>query len=183
MSIVVKIHRDESPQDPRDDDNVGTMACWHDRYNLGDVQPKCEPTEWLEANAPEGSIVLALYLYDHSGITMSCESFDCPWDSGQVGVIVVTPEKIRYEWGEGDQARVLAESYLRGEVQHYDHFLTGTVYGYTIEHPQPCGEGGQEKGPEDIDSCWGFFGDCLADMKDHVDEQYHAALTQAWEDR
>lgn len=175
---TVKISLDTDPLDPRKEyDNVGTMACWHDRYNLGDEQPKCDPDEWLEDNAPEGSIVLALYLYDHSGITMSCEPFGCQWDSGQVGVIVATPDKIQEEWS-GDRAA--AENYLRAEVQTYDHYLTGTVYSFLIEDPKPCGECGQETGPELIDSCSGFYGDCLDDMKANVDEQYHAALTEAW---
>ncbi len=175
---TVTIERDPDPCDPRVEwDNVGIMACWHDRYNLGDEQPKCDPAEWLADNAPEGSIVLALYLYDHSGITMSCEPFASPWDSGQVGVIVATPDKIQEEWS-GDREK--AENYLCSEVQTYDHFLTGAVYSYTIEEPQPCGECGPETGAELIDSCSGFYGDCLDDMKANVDEQYHPALTEAW---
>lgn len=178
MTAIVQILRDSDPLNPRTEyDNVGVMACWHNNYSLGDEQPKCDPDEWLADNAPEGSIVLALYLYDHSGITMSCEPFGCQWDSGQVGVIVATPDKIQHEW-DGDRAK--AEAYLRSEVQTYDCFLTGSVYGYTIDEPDPCECCGNEQGPTHIDSCWGFFGDCLADMKDHVDEQYHAALTEAW---
>ena len=30
-------------------------------------------------------LMLPLYLYDHSGITMNTTGFSCPWDSGQVG--------------------------------------------------------------------------------------------------
>jgi hypothetical protein len=184
MSVTVKIHREECPSNPRTEwDNVGVMACWHSRYDLGDEQPKCTPDEWLADNAPEGSIVLPLYLYDHSGITMSTGGgypYDCQWDGGQVGVIVCTPDKIKAEW-KGDRAK--AENYLRGEVATYDQYLTGDVWGFTIDEPDPCECCGLEKGPEHIDSCWGFYGESLEAMQDHVDTEYHAALAEAWANR
>jgi len=45
----------------------------------------------------------------------------------------------------------------QGEVETYDQFLRGEVYGYKID--------------EDGDSCWGFYGveDCLEDAKSAVD--------------
>ena len=186
MSTHIKVIHDDSPaESPRDWDNVGVMACWHRSYALGDVQPKCTPDEWLADNAPKGSIVLALYLYDHSGITMSVSNdsypFTCEWDSGQVGVIVCTPDKIDHEWS-GDRDK--AESYLKGEVSVYDEYIMGNVWGYVIERDiDECDSCGHAPEREEIDSCWGFFGDALDDMKAQVDEEYHAALTEAWENR
>jgi hypothetical protein len=37
---LIQIDYDDDPQDPREWDNLGTMACWHRKYNLGDEQPK-----------------------------------------------------------------------------------------------------------------------------------------------
>ena len=37
--ITIKIERDGDAESPREWDNVGTMVCWHSRYNLGDEQP------------------------------------------------------------------------------------------------------------------------------------------------
>lgn len=37
--ITIKIERDADVESPREWDNVGTMVCWHSRYNLGDEQP------------------------------------------------------------------------------------------------------------------------------------------------
>lgn len=37
--ITIKIERDADAESPREWDNVGTMVCWHSRYNLGDEQP------------------------------------------------------------------------------------------------------------------------------------------------
>lgn len=93
-----------------------------------------------------GTLISSLYLYDHSGITISMSGFSCPWDSGQVGWIYVTKETIEKEWG-GDVES--AKKYMEGEVEVYDNYLTGEVYGFRIEDPD-----GNE-----MDSCWGYYGD------------------------
>lgn len=41
------------PMSPREWDNIGTMVCWHKRYDLGDEQPKNTPTEWMTFRANE----------------------------------------------------------------------------------------------------------------------------------
>jgi hypothetical protein len=178
---TVKIETDDSPESPREWDNLGTMVCWHNRYNLGDEQPKVSVEDWLydkvtyemsynqvdyldrQMQSSEQSpidlllskfqkdnIVLPLYLYDHSGITMKTTSFHDPWDSGQVGIIYVSKESVKQEYGwKRLTAKRLQKikDYLEGEVSTYDAYLTGEVYGYTVE-----------KDEEDIDSCWGFYG-------------------------
>jgi len=188
-TIIAKIHHDDDPMNPRNDwDNLGTMMCWHRRYTLGDVQLPRDwtPDEWLKENAPKGSIILELYLYDHSGITMSTGAFSCGWDSGQVGVIVATPEKIR-EWFMvkriTKKVREQAEACLVSEVEVYDHMLTGAVYGYTIEKSDDC-ETCHKPELEELDSCWGFFGhDAIEAMKGQTDPKYHEALQAAWDAR
>lgn len=99
----------------------------------------------IDALESAGYVILPLYLYDHGGITISTGSFSCPWDSGQVGYIYLTPQTIADEW-QGDRDK--AESYLRGEVETYDQYLTGDVYGFIIEDDEG----------DTLESCWGFFG-------------------------
>lgn len=187
MSIIVKVIQDQDPSSPREWDNLGVMACWHRRYNLGDVQPKQDPEEWLKENAPKGSIVLPLYLYDHSGISMSVGSFGDVWDSGQVGWIVATPEAIRKNFMKKRitaKMRATAEAVLKSEVKTYDDFLTGNVWGFTVEKTHDCGECGSKVHEEaEEDSCWGFFGDDLDGMKGHVAPELHGALEEAWANR
>lgn len=84
------------------------------------------------------AVIMPLYLYDHSGLTISTGSFSCPWDSGQVGWIYCTEEQVQKEWG-GDVDK--AREYLEGEVETYDQYLTGQIYGYVVED----------------ESCWGYF--------------------------
>jgi hypothetical protein len=153
----IRVMADSDAESPRDWDNLGTMVCWHSRYNLGDVDGSRE-YESPEAALKEigDAIVLPLYLYDHSGITMNTTGFSCPWDSGQVGFIYVTLEKIReeYKWKRiTKKRREQIVKYLTGEVETYDMYLRGEVYGFNITREDEDGE------EVDIDSCWGFFGD------------------------
>ena len=106
--------------------------------------------------------VLPLYLYDHSGITMSTGSFSCPWDSGRVGMIYISKAKAAQEgWKTPEQAYEA----MRAEVEEYDHYLTGQCYGYVVE----------DADGDRNDSCWGFLGD----IKYVRDEMRAAAMRAA----
>lgn len=136
-------------EDPRDWDNLGHMICFHKRYTLGDkTDLKSDDFgDWQELAAHikkeyNPICILPLYLYDHSGITMSTGAFSCPWDSGQVGFIYCTKEDLKRM---GTPKR-RAEKVLRGEVETYDNYLTGEIYGYRVDE-----KGGGE-------SCYGFYG-------------------------
>ena len=189
-SVTVRIVQSDCPENPREAwEGFGVMACWHDRYSLGDVQPSEDLQEWLSENAPHGSVVISLYLYDHSGITMNTSGFACRWDSGQVGVIVATPKAIKEAFmvdAITDDVVERVVDLLKAEVAVYDHYLTGNVWGYVIERPanvcECCGRG---DGMEEIDSCFGFYGDddALDQMLDHVEPEHHEALREAWEAR
>ena len=107
------------------------------------------------------AVCLPLYLYDHSGISMSTGQFSCPWDSGQVGFIFISKEKALKEYGGKRVTKKLREkvkTYLQGEVETYDSYLTGECYGYQIF----------DKNGEEIDACWGYLGDikyCIESAK------------------
>ena len=191
-------------------------------------------------------VILPLYLYDHSGITMSTSVFSCPWDSGQVGWIYAEKKKLieetgyteaelfstdphrvpvigehvkiegRDDWGEvtenvialdGSPGYMInfdynkylrarkpenlvivpqheitevmsnrAEQMLINEVETYDLYLTGECYGYRLSKLNTCECCGATS-TEEIDSCWGFFADTLADLKeqikDYVPSEFH----------
>ena len=154
MKPLLKIIQDHDPESPREWDNMGTMFCQHRNYCLGDKDADDPRDE--EGNLPKDILYLPLYLYDHSGITMSTEPFSCPWDSGRVGIIYVTKEKIKQEYGWKVLTKARKEkilSYLENEVEVYDQYLTGDVYGYQVVETH------EEDGSEvETDSCWGFYG-------------------------
>ncbi len=153
--LRIEIMQDEEPMSPREADNLGTMVCSHDRYALGDVQAR--PGE--PHDLPWGvRVALPLYLLDHSGLAMQAGVFsEDPggWDSGQVGVIYVTTETLERE-GLADLTDAEIEGHLEGEVETYDQYLQGDVYGFIIERLTTCDQGHEHA--ETIDSCWGFYG-------------------------
>ena len=119
-------------------------------------------------------LIKAINMYDHSGITVStsnCYPYNDRWDAGIVGFIYVTKKTIFEECGDitEENWKERADKYLEGEMKTYDQYLRGDVYGYkltkivTVQDKCPhCGEVIKEyEDEEDIDSCWGFYGDCL----------------------
>ena len=96
----------------------------------------------------EGMVILPLYLYDHSGITMNTFGFSCPWDSGQVGWIYADYDMVKKEYGEvTPETLMAARRLLTSEVEEYDYYLTGQCYGFRLYEDDA-----------EIDSCWGFLG-------------------------
>ena len=150
----LKIYIDDTPESPREWDNIGTMVCFHRRYNLGDEHEFRTPDDIQEFVKENPSIVIPLYLYDHSGITMNTVGFGHTidpgeWDSGQVGWIYVTLEKVRkeHDWKLiTKERRKRIQKHLLLEVETYDQYLTGQVFGFIVE-----------KDGEDVNSCWGFY--------------------------
>ena len=163
---VLEIEQDSSPESPRTWDNFGKMICFHRRYDLGDKHDYNsdnyngwdELREQIEQDYNVG-VILPLYLYDHSGITMSTSPFSCNWDSGQVGWIFCTKEEMDSNWIKlsGQDKIERSEVLLKGEVETYDQYLTGDVYGYKIYEVSTCDHGHEHK--ELVDSCWGFYGE------------------------
>lgn len=141
---------DSDGNDPRDWDNTGCMVCFHGKYNLGDDTDYTADMfdSWDELkdriildHAPITQIQ-PLYLYDHSGITMSTSPFSCRWDSGQVGWIFTCEKDAKQSW-------------LEGEVETYSKYLEGEVYWYGVYEHVPCSEGDYHT--ELVESCGGFF--------------------------
>lgn len=189
-SSIIKLVRDHDPENPRDQENRGVMVCAHRRYRLGDSDGAAQALEVIhkylsdrqleeidfDANhVPDveralemtgQAIMLPLYLYDHSGITMRTVPFGCPWDSGKVGFIFISKENARSEFGWKllSKARIeKLQSYLKGEVEDYNHYLTGDMWGFQVIEDD-----------EVINSCWGFFGDdpIANGMLDHLNSQH-----------
>lgn len=147
----INIVNDDTPESPRGEwENFGKMTCFHNRYKLGDKHDFNNSQEVEKFLKKENAIYFPLYLYDHSGITMSTTPFSCPWDSGQIGYIYVLPEDIKKEFSCKKITKKIKDKVIRileSEVEIYDQYLTGEVYGYQII----------DKDNNEIDSCYGFY--------------------------
>lgn len=153
---TIKVWRDELVGSPREEwDNLGTMAIFSrdlsgdkHEYSLEFIQ------EVFEGKHDDRFIWLPLRMYSHSGVGLSTSAsyypFNCPWDSGWCGVILVDKDKVRREYGwkliTKKRQRTI-EDYLRNEVATYDQYLQGDVYYFEVEDDF-----------SQIDGCGGFYG-------------------------
>jgi hypothetical protein len=145
----VMLQQDEFPESPREWDNLGTMLWWHRRYNSPDENEFKTSLDFKEFWDETGGVRFPVFLLDHSGLWCSIHSFNDPWDSGQIGWIYVTKEKIIAEYGEySDETIEKAKDCLKGEVETYNQYLTGEVYGYIVT----------DENDTHMDSCFGHFG-------------------------
>lgn len=183
----LEIHHDESAESPRQWDNMGVMALFHPDYDLGDkghglktddFAGWAEMSEWI-ARKMDGAIILPVRMYDHSGIRFAvgedCHRypFNCPWDSMQVGFIYVTKAKLIEEYGsDDDDARTKGLKCLKAEIEVYNQFSSGDVYGFILKDSEGVIDG----------SCWGFFGDFDNPIEngiaDHLDSKYQSELVE-----
>jgi len=196
QNYVVEVIQDIDAESPRKSfDNLGKMVCAHKRYYLGDEQLNTDKyNSWEEAKKDivKDGISLDLYLYDHSGITISTTPFNSRWDSGQLGFIYVSKEDIRKEYGVKNitaKVRERVVEALQCEVETYDQYLIGDMYGFTIwsveeeymQYLENIKKDIEELDIEDIkehaeeiDACWGFYGSDIFEN----DMIYHLGLEQ-----
>lgn len=197
MGIVVKsfeldnakldIVLDECPDSPREWDNLTTMVCFHKRYRLGDMHDyRCEDYEnWEELREAivkneDPLVILPLYMYDHSGITISTAPFSCPWDSGQIGFVFVPKVQARENFMVkriSKKIRERCEEVMIAEVKEYDQYLRGDIYGFVLYKREHCDKCHRD---EDVllDSCYGFYGYDITKngILDHISPEVKAQV-------
>ena len=163
---------------------------WFNRAEGSDEERHTTARNKLEERVAEEFdrlfISLQIYLYDHGSITINTSGYSCPWDSGQLGLIYVSKEKVRQEYGIKHVTKAWEDKiqgYLDQEVQVYDQYLTGDVWGFQV-FEVPEGVDPEELGEEEIEaleeveSCFGFFGEdaALEEAKSNLAyyEEHHA---------
>ena len=89
--------------------------------------------------------VFGLEAYIHSGVRLALLNrgnfCDRQWDVSNIGAVLVAKK----EWPR----RAKAEKAALGLINTWNDYLSGNVYGYTIEN----------SAGELIDSCYGYYGD------------------------
>jgi len=154
------IQPDPAPISPREGEENNTFIMLHNKYQFGDcIFENGDTTDFESAFKHHLAVVencsitdivyLPVYMYDHSGITINTTGFQNSWDSGQIGWIYVSKKDIRINYKVKRISSKLQEqvkSTLVNEIKLLDQYLTGDMYGFTIEHENT------------INSCWGFYG-------------------------
>ena len=142
-NYILRVYYDDCGAfDPREDDNLSVMVCFHKKYKLGDDHDyKADDFDsWDEMEKKitgdeDPLIIKPLYLYDHSGITIKTSPFGDRWDSGQVGFVYVRKQDVRDNFFIkrcGQAIKERADVLLEGEVEMYDKYIRGDAYGYEI---------------------------------------------------
>lgn len=207
--LVGQILDDSDPMNPRTEwDNCAVISCAKSvRYAISDRDQELPDDVRSEDELREyvGEPLAALkplYLFDHSGITISTSPFSCPWDSGQIGWVYITEAVAKKEWAPSSEYPTMegwAEKVIDGEIKTFDFYVRGECYGYqvlevTVEDDDQMEDiepflakdvvagsfYGADELPDwvesqsdEMDSCWGYFGlDDAQDVLKHALESF-----------
>ena len=150
------IQYDMNPESPREWDNLGTIYSNHRWYDPDGHQIEEIMNDYDNSLSKEflaGHIYLPVYGYEHSGLSISTGRgypFNDRWDSGVFGIIAVSKDKIRKEYGCRRISTKLREQVLdllRSEIKTLNQYYNGEVYAYTVE---------DERGYI-VESCCGYY--------------------------
>lgn len=182
---TIKIYQDDQAESPRSWDNLSQMVFFGNHKHLGDDHnielPSFDSREDFKSRGAELlkkifniAYICPVNMYQHSGTSISTDSgypFNCSWDSGTIGFVIVTKEAVKENWSikrVTKKYKKHAQEIAEAEVKTLNTWISGEVYGYQVEGAEgDC-----------VDSCWGFYGtdNNTNGIKDHIDEKFYEAL-------
>lgn len=178
----LEIHHSEG-FNPREDDNLSKFA-FSNNWNEVDFQFQggynsrqhfIEQGEVdLRKAIKDIAVCLPVHKYEHSEVGYSTfygYPYNCPWDSGTIGFLIVTKQAIRDNWGIKNvtqKYRDWAEKIAIAELETFSLYANGECYRYELFEDD-----------KEVDSCSGFFG---ADWEnngllDHVGDEWKEVLS------
>ena len=127
----INIYYDDCPESPREWSNLGTFYTAHRRYRPEkefdehfDFDEVCDGRPGnIRKSFLQKHVALNLFLYDHSGLSISSGPFSCRWDSGWFGIVAVSVEQVKKEYGWEvltQSRRKKIEEYLQNEIDTYN---------------------------------------------------------------
>ena len=152
--MTIRIEYDSDIESPRKEyDNMGHLVFTDNRYVTGDKIVTAD--EIREITEDPDVIWLPVFVYAHSGVTVSTEPFSCPWDSW-LGGIVYAYRNEALKWGgwdvDGEELDTVIRNNLKIEVETFDQFVTGDVYYFQIIKEDEDGD------EEILDDCGRIYG-------------------------
>lgn len=145
----IKVDYDELYNPRKEEENIWTMLCAHNRYSLWDIKLEtywesfkddmCRYLWVTESVLNKEYIYLPLYLYDHGGIHMNTTWYGCRWDSWMVWYIYVSKKKARESLQKNNDSDIKNILHIRNtlkileqEVDIYSKYLKWEIYCYNI---------------------------------------------------
>ena len=152
---ILEIYQDMDAMNPRESDaHLGKMITWHRNYNFTDRDVEQITPEEFKEKTKKNYLVLPLFAYEHSSISLSLRNdvypFTDGWDSYQIGFIFASYDDIR-KWFEVKDitSKILskAKDEFEEEVEDFNDYLNGNVYRYLLI---------EKSNNNPIDECSGF---------------------------
>ena len=152
--MTIRIEWETDIESPRNEcDNMGRLVFLENRYVTGDDTASQDEIKRIMKD-PE-VVWLPVYVYAHSGVTVSTSPFSCYWDSW-LGGIVYAYRNEAAKWGgftvKGEELDTIIRKNLQTEVDTYDQFVTGDVYYFQIIKED------ENEDEEILDDCGGLYG-------------------------
>jgi hypothetical protein len=149
MNYTIKIVDDYNAENPCQDwDMLTQFVTFSRRFDFGnckDFKNVEEFKAFMKRN--RAGFFYPLYMYSHSGETISLTPFSCPWDSGQIGWVFVTKTNAVKEFGK-KVTKEQIDNIVKAEVETMDCYIRGDVYGFEI----------LDENEEVVDTCYGYYG-------------------------
>ena len=172
---TIELHYDSDPDNPREWGWPDVMYLNRSDYK-GDghsIMELLDDNDKLTKDFLDNHVWLWIDYYEHSGIALSTRMPETKrsrgWDSGLFGIIAVSKADIKKETKHKIVTKKDREQYIRmleGQVETYNQYIMGEVYGYIVNAPDDDGWVG--------DSCWGYYGDsdyCISEAKEAIDSR------------
>jgi hypothetical protein len=182
---TIKIVNDTDSESPRNWYNLSEMIFFGRHNHLGDKHninlPDYDSRDSFKIDGAEKiskeldcAVVIPVNLYQHSGTSISTSNgypFNCRWDSGTIGFVVVTKKDIRENWGIKNVTKKyikMANDIAVSEVDTLNNWISGEVYGFEVT----------DENGDHIDSCYGFYGDNLSTngISEHIEDKWYEGL-------
>lgn len=165
--MTINIYFDEFAEQPFQNKEVEVeFFFFHKRYSLSQDQDRhgfksSDFESWEEMEEAilrkfRPKCLLPVYMYDHSGLSISTSPFGCRFDSGQVGFVFVPSDS---DVDGDEKAKTICEDL----VHSIDMWLSGNCWGYEII----------DTDGSLLDACWSFvcpMEECLQEARDRCDQ-------------
>lgn len=109
------------------------LLCLAINYNdsVEEIENDEERINRIDGIIEENYVILDLYLYDHSGQSISTSPYSCIWDSGHAGYVYADFDKIK-KWFKVDEIteeiKQRAIEVIEGEIKELDRWVRGDTY-------------------------------------------------------
>lgn len=124
--------------------------CENHHVNRDIIQDEWDYRQWKDKY--DHYEIFPLIAYIHSGISLSISRgypFDCQWDSGQIGYVLIDKND---NWGDKSLEKVALDL-----IEEWNQYLSGDVWGYSIYEETTCDKCNHIH-KRLVDICGGFYG-------------------------